>query len=116
MLKLYDFLTRNTSKNKLLLLPIAMIVVVFVNEIGHIDDAMKLMNLMENKDVEPLKYLSIKTIIRNHPVNVFGLEIELANDKSVFENDFVNNFINFVNKPPMQILSKLMELSIKMRI
>ena len=53
------------------------------------------------KSIENKSVLSIKTRIRNH------LD---------FAKDFVNNFINFVNKPPKPILSKLKKLSIKMRI
>ena len=64
----------------------------------------------------------------NHSVYVFRLDNELANDindKNVFVNHLVNDFVNdfandfvnnFVNKPPKLILSKIMELSIKMRI
>ena len=60
----------------------------------------------------------------NHSVYVFRLDNELANDindKKVFVNhlvkDFINDFANdFVNKQPKPILSKIMELSIKMRI
>ena len=73
-----------------------------------------------------------RKVFVNHIVNEFvndfaneRLDNELANDINDFVihlvNDFVNDFandfvINFVNKPPKPILSKLMELSIKMRI
>ena len=73
-----------------------------------------------------------RKVFVNHIVNEFvndfaneRLDNELANDINDFVNHFVNDFvndfandfvINFVNKPPKPILSKLMELSIKMRI
>ena len=57
-----------------------------------------------------------------------NVTLELTDDDimvmiNVFVNDFANNFVNnFVNKPPkplikmFSILSKIMKLSIKMRI
>ena len=108
---------------------------VLLNQSVKILTRYKSTNTPLDKPLEQELVNDVNIVFVNHIVNEFvndfaneRLDNELANDindkndfvnhlVNDFVNDFANDFvINFVNKPPKPILSKLMELSIKMRI
>ena len=79
-------------------------------------------NISEN---ELANDINNKNVFVSHSVHDIDDLNHSVNDINVFVNHFVNDFVNdfanafvnnFVNKPPMPILSKVMELSIRMRI